>query len=129
LKTCERTLCVVTNNPEAEKLCDTRGIAVCKIDGTPFDVLDKAEALLQNGWKLVSAPLPPNVPMMRAPYRSLLFEQNERRYDSAGIFSIAAARERFTVQRANKEESTAMGDFAAVDVTFLERALRDLALL
>ena len=126
---CENALRAVTNNPEAEKLCGARGIAVERIGGTPLDVLDKAEALLQDGWRLVSAPLPPNIPLMRAPYRSLLLERNERRYDSAGMLSIAAARERFTVQRAGREESSALDDFAAIDVTFLERALRDRALL
>jgi hypothetical protein len=106
-------------------LCEAREIATVRTGGTPLDVLDMAEAMLQDGWKLVSAPLPPNIPMMRAPYRSLLLERNKRRYDSAGILSIAAARERFTAQRTGKKVSAASEDFAAIDVTFLERALRD----
>ncbi|MDR1581565.1 MAG: GrdX family protein [Synergistaceae bacterium] len=129
MKTRESVLCVVTNNPEAERLCEGREIAVVQIDGMPLDVLDKAEALLQSAWKLVSAPLPPNIPMMRAPYRSLLLERNERRYDSAGILSIAAARERFTAQSTGERASAAREDFAAIDAAFLERALRDMSLL
>lgn len=48
------------------------------VEGTPMEVLDKTEELLQQGWRLVSAPLPPNVPIMRGPYRSLVIEKNDR---------------------------------------------------
>ena len=69
---------IVTNNPRltADFAVSHGIVSVHRVEGSPLDVLDRAEALLQEGRTLVSAPLPPNVPLMRAPYRSLLLAQS-----------------------------------------------------
>ena len=113
-------LCVVTNNPRIA------GRDVRHVEGSPLDVLEAVERLLQSGYSLVSAPLPPNIPLMRAPYRSLLLERSSRRYDVEGLRSIAAARERFMTQRAiSGSVAGTDDDFADIDGRLLQRALRD----
>ena len=90
-------------------------------------MLDKVEALLQSGYRLVSAPLPPNIPLMRAPYRSLLVEKADKCYDTHGLISVEKARERLITQRAI-DESFLPGtedDFALIDTNLLLRTLRD----
>ena len=64
----------MTNNPWIERNAAVP-YEITLVEGDPFATLDKAEELLQQGWKLVSAPLPPNVPIMRGPYRSLVIER------------------------------------------------------
>lgn len=113
-------LCVVTNNP-----C-IAGRGVRHVEGSPLDVLDAVERLLQAGYSLVSAPLPPNIPLMRAPYRSVLLERSSHRYDAGGLLSVAAARERFATQRAIADAPAGTdGDFADIDGRLLQRALRE----
>ena len=117
------SLCVITNNP---RVADHGACQVRRVEGSPLDVLDAAEKLLQSGYALLSAPLPPNIPLMRAPYRSMLMEKSTRRYDVEGLRSIAAARERYETQRAIKVSNLVTGeDFAAIDVTLLQRTRRD----
>ena len=120
---------IVTNNPRlTADFAVSHGVAsVHRVEGSPLDVLDRTEALLQEGRTLVSAPLPPNVPLMRAPYRSLLLAQSARRYDAAGLLSIGKARERLTTQRAIDEDAGPgrSEDFALIDEDLLCRALRD----
>ena len=115
------SLCIITNNPQVAS-----DSGVHRVEGSPLDVLDAVEKLLQSGYALLSAPLPPNIPLMRAPYRSMLMEKSTRRYDVEGLRSVAAARERYETQRAIKVSDLVMGeDFAAIDVTLLQRTLRD----
>ena len=110
----ERILRIVTNNPWIE-----RNAAVpCEItlvEGDPFAALDKAEELLQQGWKLVSAPLPPNVPIMRGPYRSLVIEKNDRQYDKEGLIALHKARERYVIERNHPNLPTPGEDFGIID--------------
>ena len=120
---------IVTNNPRlTADFAVSHGVAsVHRVEGSPLDVLDRTEALLQEGRTLVSAPLPPNGPHLRAPYRSLLLAQSARRYDAAGLLSLAKARERLTTQRAIDEDAGPgrSEDFALIDEDLLCRALRD----
>ncbi|NLL37022.1 MAG: hypothetical protein GX256_05825 [Fretibacterium sp.] len=126
------TLEIVTNNPRVtEPFAVTHGVVfVHRSDGSQLDVLDRVEALLQEGYRLVSAPLPPNIPLMRAPYRSILIEKGARRYDVPGILAVDKARERLETQRAIDESFTpgSEEDFALIDEQLLLRALRDLSL-
>jgi hypothetical protein len=102
------------------------------VEGAFSDVLDRAEELLQNGRRLVSAPLPPNVPLMRAPFRSILVEKNSpQKYDVKGLDTLAKARERVFAQRENAASFSKTGakeDFAAIDREMLLRAFRDVGL-
>ena len=122
-----KILQIVTNNPEIYWSPDTP-YGIVFVEGSPIDVLDRAEELIQCGWRLISAPLPPNGPIMRAPYRSLLIEESESRYDRDGILSLAKARERYLMERQRKCSEPGE-DFALIDRQMLLRALRDFAIL
>ncbi len=122
-----KILQIVTNNPEVHR-CPDMPYGVVFAEGDPMGVLDKTEELLQDGWRLVSAPLPPNVPIMRGPYRSLVIEESEDRYDCRGILSLAKARERYLMER-QVNCSEPGKDFALIDRQMLLRALRDFAIL
>lgn len=124
---------VVTNNPRVTAdFAVTHGIVFVHGGGdSQLGVLDRTEELLQKGYRLISTPLPPNIPLMRAPFRSLLVEETDRRYDAQGLSALAKARERLTTQRAI-DESFLPGsedDFALIDEELLLRALRDYGLI
>ena len=97
-------------------------------EGDPIDVLDRTEELLQNGWRLLSAPLPPNVPIMRGPYRSLVIEESESKYDKDGIIAVEKARDRYLIER-QKNCADPQEDFALIDRKMLQRTLRDISIL
>lgn len=124
----ERILRIVTNNPWIERNAAVP-YEITLVEGDPFAALDKAEELLQQGWKLVSAPLPPNVPIMRGPYRSLVIEKNDRRYDKEGLIALGKARERYIIERNHPNLPTPGEDFGIIDRQMLQRSLRDAMLL
>ena len=120
---------IVTNNPRltADFAASHGVLCVVSVEGSPVDVLNRTEELLQRGYRLISAPLPPNIPLMRAPYRSLLLERVGRRYDAPGLIALAKARERMETQRAIDASAGpgTDGDFALIDEELLCRTLRD----
>lgn len=118
-------LYVVTNNPQAIEKKQEKAQCI-QVQGSPLDVFDRIEELLQAGYSLVSAPLPPSVFLMRSPYRSVLVETSQRRYDAEGLLSVSAARKCLTTQRAAAKNTGGTDeDFATIDLTLLERALAD----
>ena len=123
---------IVTNNPRltADFAASYGVVRIEAVEGSPLDVLSRTEELLQDGYRLVSAPLPPNIPLMRAPYRSLLVERADRRYDVAGLTALSKARERLETQRAidSSAGSGTDADFALIDEELLLRTLRDYGL-
>lgn len=123
----EKILQIVTNNPEIY-WSPEMPYGVISTEGDPIDVLDRTEELLQHGWRLLSAPLPPNVPIMRGPYRSLVIEESERQYDKDGIIAVEKARERYLIER-EKNCSEPQEDFVLIDRQMLQRALRDISIL
>ena len=120
----EKILQIVTNNPEIY-WSPEMPYGVISTEGDPIDVLDRTEELLQHGWRLLSAPLPPNVPIMRGPYRSLVIEESERQYDKDGIIAVEKARERYLIAR-DRTCSEPQEDFALIDRQMLQRAIRDI---
>lgn len=118
---------IVTNNPDIY-WSPEMPYGVVFTEGSPLDVLDRTEELLQLGWRLVSAPLPPNVPIMRSPYRSLVIEESESKYDKDGIIAIEKARDRYLIER-QKNCAEPHEDFALIDRQMLQRALRDISIL
>ena len=123
----EKILQIVTNNPEIY-WSPEMPYGVVSTEGDPINVLDRTEELLQHGWRLVSAPLPPNVPIMRGPYRSIVIEESERQYDKDGIIAIEKARDRYLIER-QKNCAEPQEDFALIDRQMLQRALRDISIL
>ena len=122
----EKILQIVTNNPEIY-WSPEMPYGVVSVEGDPIDVLDRTEELLQHGWRLLSAPLPPNVPIMRGPYRSLVIEESDRQYDKAGMIAIEKARERYLIERKRNCQEP-QEDFALIDRQMLQRALRDISI-
>ncbi|MBP8684045.1 MAG: GrdX family protein [Synergistaceae bacterium] len=122
-----KILQIVTNNPDIY-WSPEMPYGVVFTEGSPLDVLDKTEELLQHGWRLLSAPLPPNVPIMRGPYRSLVIEESESKYDKDGIIAIEKARDRYLIER-QKNCAEPQEDFALIDRQMLQRALRDISIL
>jgi hypothetical protein len=115
---------IVSNNEKVLRALPDQFDATA-IAGLPFDVYEATERLLQEGWRLVTAPLPPNVPLIRSPYRSLIIEKSTRRYDVSGILMIEKAKEKLavlgTVDRPEGRE-----DFASIDLELLNRAMSQL---
>ena len=122
-----KILQIVTNNPDIY-WSPEMPYGVVFTEGSPLDVLDKTEELLQHGWRLLSAPLPPNVPIMRGPYRALVIEESESKYDKDGIIAIEKARDRYLIER-QKNCAEPQEDFALIDRQMLQRALRDISIL
>lgn len=126
-------LTIVTNNFSVRDKFERDGFGVEFVDGTPMDVMERTLVLLQESYRLVSTPLPPNVPMMRAPFRSLLIERSAEKYDIPGIEALEKARKTMARQRAitsedmSTEPDEKSEDFAQIDATYLERAMRDYA--
>ena len=123
----EKILQIVTNNPEIY-WSPEMPYGVVFTEGDPIDVLDRTEELLQNGWRLLSAPLPPNVPIMRGPYRSRVIEESESKYDKEGIIAVEKARDRYLIER-QKNCADPQEDFALIDRKMLQRTLRDISIL
>ena len=122
-----RRYLAVTNNPLVISGKDLP-VEVSAAEGDALAVLSAAEDLLTRGYSLVSAPLPPNVPMMRCRWRSLLLRTSEDGTDVEGLRMIGKARERLTLQ-ARAPGGLASDDYAALDREYLERGLRDLSIL
>ena len=115
------TLKIVTNNPYLIQ-DEEMPLEVHYTEGTPLDVLDEIEMLLQQGFRLLSAPLPPNVPLMRAPYRSLILAVSDLRYDIDGIEAIRKAKARLDIERTMRVAPKA-SDFAELDRIMLLQEL------
>lgn len=85
-------LIILSNNGSLEDAVS--GIPVCRVEGDCIAVYDAAGRALENGYELVSSPLPPNVPMIRSPVRSVILRKTARKYDAQGILTLEKARER-----------------------------------
>ena len=79
----------------------------------------------------LSTPLPPNIPIMRGPYRSLVIAENDSQYDTLGLIALGKARDRYIMERKHSSMDPSMKpgeDFATIDSTMLTRTLRDISL-
>ena len=81
--------------------------------------------LLQSGYTLVSAPLPPNVPLIRSPVRSVIVRHSERRYDVEGLSLLEKAKERSATLGVTSEERL-LRDLEFIDRDHLLRAIHQL---
>mgnify|MGYP003623405534 CR=1 FL=1 len=122
---------ILTNNPLLLE-SNPEGTELCGVTETGLEaVLQKGLELAQSGYKLISAPLPPNVPLIRAPYRSLVLIKNSRQYDSMGIKALEKALERVRLLNADRAPmgSDQADDSAYIDRDLLKRALSECRLL
>ncbi len=108
---------ILTNNPLV--INEPGDLPVQAVTGRGLEALYLAALdLVQSGHKLLSTPLPPNLPLMRAPYRSLVLDKSKTKYDAAGIIALEKARERISLagQGAYSEKQ-------ALDAAFIYRDL------
>lgn len=115
---------ILTNNSTISR--ELPGFAVTRIPGGIEAVYAALGELLQNGYALVSSPLPANVPLIRSPIRSVILEKSARRYDAPGLIALEKARERTAVLGVIDEERTRR-DLEFIDRDQLERAIGQLA--
>ncbi len=59
---------VLTNNENVRAIAPS----IEWIDGNPLDVINRAEAMIQEGYSLVTSPLSANNRLNRSPYRSVI---------------------------------------------------------
>lgn len=117
---------IVTNNTIVRERL-SKGYDIHFVEGDALQLLDVTEALLQSGWKLLTAPLPPNVPLIRSAIRSVVLKSDAQRYDVPGLQHLSKARERTeTLAKAHRPEQR--GDLEHIDWTFVQRALLELNL-
>lgn len=108
---------LLTNNPLV--LENPGGLPVRPVaDSGVQAVIEAALALAQSGYRLISTPLPPNLPLIRAPYRSLLLERQQRQYDVQSILALEKAG-----QAAARLGVSTYGDGPAMDSAFIDREL------
>lgn len=86
---------ILSNNGSlGNTLC---GMAVTRVTGGLEAIYEAIGEALQNGFSLVSAPLPANVPLIRSPVRSVIVQKSLRKYDAAGLITLEKAKERSAV--------------------------------
>lgn len=88
-------------------------------------IFEEALGLVQSGYELISAPLPPNLPLTRAPYRSLVFRKKSKQYDVAGILALEKANERLVILGSSELKDKQAEDAAFIDRELLRRALEE----
>ena len=125
------SIAILTNNPLLlESSSEENELLAVDRPGLE-SVLQKGLELTQSGYKLLSAPLPPNVPLIRAPYRSLVMTKNSRQYDTMGIKALEKALERVRLLNAGRVPlgSAQANDSAYIDRDLLQRALSECRLI
>lgn len=121
---------ILTNNPlvaeNGDELPEIRRVPASGLEAVLLSALE----MTQSGYKLISAPLPPNVPLIRAPCRSLLLAENSRQYDAEGIRALEKALEKVRLLNHNRPPAGAeqSRDAAFIDRELLRKALGEHAL-
>lgn len=117
---------IITNNTVVRQRLAQK-YSVDFVEGDAVQVFDSLEQCLQTGWKLLTVPLPPNVPLIRSPIRTLVLQSHGQSYDVPGLQCLAKARERTqTLDKPHRPEQR--GDLEHIDFTFVQRALLELGL-
>lgn len=76
---------------------EVEGIAVTRVAGGIEAIYEVISDRLQQGYALVSTPLPANVPLIRSPVRSVILKKSPRQYDAQGLITLEKAKERTAV--------------------------------
>ena len=101
------------------------GLAVKHVPGDVEAMYDAISEHLQNGYTLVSSPLPANVPLIRSPVRSVIVQKADRRFDVPGLLALERARERSQTLGVNAE-ARLRGDLELIDKDQFHRAVAQL---
>lgn len=115
---------IVTNNsritPDSHAGFDCRSVP-----GGLGEIYDAVSLMLQNGYRLISSPLPANVPLIRSPVRSVVLLRRSKRYDEEGLLMLEKARERTSTLGVNND-SRVRADLEMIDADQLARTLAQL---
>lgn len=114
---------VLSNNPALEE--QISGIPVRQVEGGLEQIYEAIEDALQHGFELVSSPIPPNVPLIRSPYRSVILREMDRKYDVQGILVLEKARER-SLALGTRTEERIMEDLRFLNKDHILRAIAEL---
>jgi len=101
------------------------GFAVVRVQGGLDAVYRVLSEHLQNGYELISTPIPANVPLIRSPVRSIILRKTTRKYDARGLIALEKAQERTDVLGIIDEERT-RSDLELIDKNQLGRTVRQL---
>ena len=104
---------------------EAHGFAVKRVAGGVEAMYDAISEHLQNGYELVSSPLPANVPLIRSPVRSVILGKAARRYDAQGLITLEKAKDRVEVLGVIDDERT-RADLEFIDKDQLARAVAQL---
>lgn len=118
---------IVSNNSDivsGKAGFDSR-FAVRPVEGGVEAIYAVLEEMLQDGYTLITSPLPPNVPLIRSPVRSVIVKKAERRYDGQGLIVLEKARERTSVL-GNIDCERTRADLEMIDLDQLRRAILQL---
>ena len=115
---------IVTNN--AALLAENGHLfALRPVAGGLETIYETLSEMLQNGYRLISSPLPANVPLIRSPVRSIIVEKSENRFDVQGLLALERARERTSVLGVN-DDARVRNDLEVIDRDQLFRAMAQL---
>ena len=114
---------ILTNNGSIE--ADFHGLAVTRVSGGLDAIYESVSDHLQNGYALVSSPLPANVPLIRSPIRSVILQKSQRRFDAQGLLLLDKAKGRTEVLGVVDDTRT-RADLEFIDKDQLSRAIRQL---
>lgn len=114
---------ILTNNNSLE--AEAHGLTVKRVAGGVEAMYDAVGEHLQNGYTLISSPLPANVPLIRSPIRSIILGKADRRYDAQGLITLEKARDRTKVLGVIDDERT-RADLEFIDKDQLARAVAQL---
>ena len=104
---------------------EEHGLAVKHVPGSVETMYEAISEHLQNGYALVSSPLPANVPLIRSPVRSVILRKSDRRYDAQGLLTLEKARNRTDVLGIADDQRT-RADLEFIDKDQLARAVSQL---
>ena len=114
---------ILTNNSSLG--AEAHSLPVKHVPGGIEAMYDAVGEHLQNGYSLISSPLPANVPLIRSPVRSIILGKAARRYDARGLLTLEKARDRTRVLGVNTDERT-RADLEFIDKDQLARAVAQL---
>lgn len=115
---------ILTNNSRIDAEFN-EGFTVLAVIGNLHEFYNELSCRLQNGYKLISSPLPANVPLIRSPIRSVILEKMQQRYDTEGLQVVEKARERSETLGTTVDVKV-LPDLEMIDKDQLGRAIRQL---
>ena len=115
---------ILTNNSSIGS--ELPGFDIVRVSGGLTAIYQALCDHLQNGHEIISVPLPPNVPLIRSPIRSVILRKTKRKYDSHGLIAVEKARERTAILDVIDNENTRQ-HIEFIDKSRLDRAISQLA--